>query len=89
MEVEIFQIIREMTSKNCQITKSGGWNKRRGWNIFMKSINMEGGFYFVEGEIFQIIREMTEMTGKNFQITKRGGWNKFIKSINVEGGFFL
>ena len=58
----------------------------------MKSINVEGGFYFVEGEIFQIIREMT---GKNCQITKRGGWNKhggwniFMKSINVEGGFFL
>ena len=38
----------------------GGWNKRGGWKIFMKSINMEGGFYFEEGEIFQIIREMTE-----------------------------
>jgi hypothetical protein len=51
----------------------------------MKSINVEGGFYFVEGEIFQIIREMT---GKNCQITKLGGWNKhggwniFMKSIN-------
>ena len=55
----------------------------------MKTINVEGEFYFVEGEILQIIREMTEMTGKNFQITKRGGWNIFIKSINVEGGFFL
>ena len=61
----------------------------------MKSINLEGGFYFVEGEIFQIIREMTEMTGKNCQITKRGGWNKhggwniFMKSINLEGGFFF
>ena len=61
----------------------------------MKSINMEGGFYFVEGEIFQIIRQMTEMTCKNCRIIKRGGWNKcggwniFMKSINVEGGFFL
>ena len=55
----------------------------------MKSINVEGGFYFVEGEIFQIIKEMTEMTGKNCQITKRGGWNIFMKSINVEGGFFF
>ena len=61
----------------------------------MKSINVEGGFYFVEGEIFQIIREMTEMTGKNCQITKCGGWNKhggwniFMKSINVEGDFIL
>ena len=42
----------------------------------MKSINVEGGFYFVEGEIFQIIREMTEMICKKCQITKRGGWNK-------------
>ena len=36
---EIFQIIREMTEmtcKNCQITKHGGWNKRGGWNIFLK-----------------------------------------------------
>ena len=41
------------------ITKRGGWNKRGGWKIFMKSINVEGGFYFMEGEIFQIIREMT------------------------------
>ena len=61
----------------------------------MKSINVEGGFYFVEGEIFQIIREMTEMTCKNCQITKRRGWNKrgglniFMKSINVEGGIFF
>ena len=60
----------------------------------MKSINVEGGFYLVESEIFQIIREMTEMTCKKCQITKRGGWNKrggwkiFIKSINVEGGFY-
>ena len=35
--------------------KRGGWNKRGGWKIFMKSINMEGGFYFEESEIFQII----------------------------------
>ena len=51
-----FQIIREMTEitgKNCQITKCGGWNKRGGWNIFMKSINVEGGIFFVEGGIFQ------------------------------------
>ena len=89
MEGENFQIIREMTGKNWQITKRGGWNKRRGWNIFMKSTNVEGGFYFVEGEILQIIREMTEMTGKNCQITKCEGWNIFIKSINVEGEFFL
>ena len=61
----------------------------------MKSINVEGGFYFVEGEIFQIIRRMKEMTGKDCQITKRGGWYKyggwkiFMKSLNVEGGFFF
>ena len=44
MEGGIFQIMREMTEmtgKNCQFTKRGGWNKRRGWNIFMKSINLE------------------------------------------------
>ena len=45
---EIFQIIREMTEmtcKNYQITKHGGWNKRGTCNIFMKSINVEGGFF--------------------------------------------
>ena len=58
----------------------------------MRSINVEGGFYFVKGKIFQIIREMT---GKTCQITKPGGWNKrgvwniFMKSINVEGGFLF
>ena len=70
---EISQIIREMTGKNCQITKHGGWNKGRGWKIFMKSIMVEGGFYFVEGDFFQIITEMTDITGKNCQITKHGG----------------
>ena len=40
----------------------------------MKSINVEGGFYFVEGEIIQIIKEMTEMTAK------------IAKSLNVEAG---
>ena len=80
MEGEILQIIKEMTvywSKNCQITKRGGWNKRGGWKIFMKSINVEGGFYFVEGEIFQIIREMTG--------SQDGGRLKWIL-INVEAG---
>ena len=33
--------------------KRGGWNKRGGWKIFMKSINVEGGFFFEEGGIFQ------------------------------------
>ena len=32
-------------AKICQITKRGGWNKCGGWKIFMKSINMEGGFF--------------------------------------------
>jgi hypothetical protein len=56
VECEIFQIIREMTEmtgKNCQNTKRGGWNKRGGWIILMKSINVEGGIFFVEGGIFQ------------------------------------
>ena len=45
--------------------KCGGWNKRGGWNIFMKSINMEGGFFLWRVEFFKIgkrdftfIREM-------------------------------
>jgi hypothetical protein len=39
--------------------KQGGWktkmdfDKRGGWKIFMKSINVEGGFFFEEGGIFQ------------------------------------
>ena len=33
--------------------KHGGGNKRGGWKIFMNSINVEGGFFFVEGGIFQ------------------------------------
>ena len=33
-------------NENCQITKSGGWNKRGGWKIFMKSI---GGIFFCGG----------------------------------------
>ena len=33
--------------------KRGGWNKQGGRKIFMKSINVEGGFFFVEGGIFQ------------------------------------
>ena len=29
-------------------TKGGGWNKRGGWKIFMKSINVEGEtFHFI------------------------------------------
>ena len=44
----------EMTGKNCQITKRGGWNKRGGWKIFIKSINMEGGFFLRRVEFFKI-----------------------------------
>ena len=54
----------------------------------MKSINVEGGFYFVEGDFFQIIREMTGWWKNKMKVYKRGGWNIFIKSINVEGGIF-
>ena len=32
--------------------KRGGWNKRGGWKIFMKSINVEGGFSFCGGRNF-------------------------------------
>ena len=34
--------------------KRGGWNKRGGWKIFMESINVEGGSFFVEGGIFHV-----------------------------------
>ena len=54
VEGDNFQIIREMTCKNCQITKRGGWNKHGGWNIFMKSINVEGGFFLWRVEFFKI-----------------------------------
>ena len=68
MEGENFQIIREMTGwwktkmdfdKHRGGNKQGWWkakmefDKRGGWNIFMKSINLEGEFFFVEGGIFQ------------------------------------
>ena len=59
----------------------------------MKSGNVEGGFYFVEGEIFQIIRAMTGFLKTKMDFDNRGGWNKrggwkiFMKSINVEGDF--
>ena len=29
--------------------KCGGWNKRGGWNIFMKSVNVEGEFFLCGG----------------------------------------
>ena len=35
-----------MITKYC---KRGGWYKRGGWRIFMKSINVEGGFSFCGG----------------------------------------
>ena len=34
--------------------KRGGWNKRGGWKIFMKSINVEGGFFLWRVEFFKI-----------------------------------
>ena len=34
--------------------KRGGWNKRGGWKIFMKSINVEGGFFLWRGEFLKI-----------------------------------
>ena len=34
--------------------KRGGWNKRGGWKIFMKSINMEGGFFLRKVDFFKI-----------------------------------
>ena len=49
--------------------KRGGWNKRGGWKIFMKSINVEGGIFFCGGGNFSksvsvgptFIREMRVM----------------------------
>ena len=35
-------------------TKRGGWNKCGGWKIFMKSINVEGGFFLWRVEFFKI-----------------------------------
>ena len=35
-------------------TKHGGWNKCGGWKIFMKSINVEGGFFLWKVEFFKI-----------------------------------
>ena len=32
-----------MITKQC---KRGGWNKRGGWKIYMKLINVEAGFSF-------------------------------------------
>ena len=32
-----------------KLFKRGGWNKRGGWMIFMKSINVEAGFCFCGG----------------------------------------
>ena len=35
--------------------KRGGWNTQGGWKIFMKSINMEGGF-FCGGSLLKTLR---------------------------------
>ena len=40
-----------MITKCC---KRGGWNKRGGWKIFKKSINVEGGFFLWRVEFFKI-----------------------------------
>ena len=32
--------------------KHRGWNKRGGWNIFMKSVNVEVGIFFCGGGKF-------------------------------------
>ena len=29
-----------------ELCECGGWNKHAGWKIFMKSMNMEGRFFF-------------------------------------------
>ena len=54
-----------MITKCC---KRGGWNKRGGWKIFKKSINVEGGF-LRGGWIFF------------FKITKRA--STFIREMRV------
>ena len=73
-----FQIIRQMTEitgKNCQITKHGGWNKRGGWKILMKSINVEGGFFLWRVEFFKIgkcglMREMRVISQSLVQLIR-------------------
>ena len=53
--------------------KHGGWNKRGGWKIFMKSINVEGGSSFCGGWNFSksvivgptIIREMRVLRARS------------------------
>ena len=34
----------------------GGWNKRGGWNVFMRSINVEGGFFLWRVEFIKIVK---------------------------------
>ena len=43
------------------------FDKRGGWKIFMKSINVEGGFYFVEDEIFQILEKLQYIEVKQYK----------------------
>ena len=54
MEGENFQIIREMTGKNCQITKRGGWNKRGGWKNSYEINKRGGGIFLWRVEFFKI-----------------------------------
>ena len=42
-------------AKNLQITKRRGWNKCGGWKIFMKSINVEGGFYLWRAKFLKLL----------------------------------
>ena len=57
-------------------TKRGGWNKCGGWKIFMKSINVEGEFFFCGGWNFSksvsvdptFIREMRVGLNQNLNL---------------------
>ena len=70
--------------------KRGGWNKRGGWKIFVRSINVEGGFFFWGGWNFSksvsvgstFIREMRvrwEIVCK-YQLNTPNTWN-FTQSL--------
>ena len=57
--------MRSFCQSEIDFDKCGGWNKRGGWNIFMKSIIVEGDFFLWRVEFFKIgkhdvtfIREM-------------------------------
>ena len=42
----------------------GGWNKGRGWNIFIKSINVEGGFFCGGGSLSKSVSMMSRLLEK-------------------------